>query len=94
MTLDEFLVRDQLCGGPDCHKMCNCLETTTNFIKIIKYPTKELFNTTLSVKILFSLNFISFFITKSRLVYLDFLQLILWERALHRRNLELLKILL
>jgi hypothetical protein len=33
--------------------MCNCPETTTNVIKIIKNPTKLLFNIALSVKVLF-----------------------------------------
>jgi hypothetical protein len=75
-------------GGPDCHKMCNCLENATNVTKVIKYPTKVLFNTTLFIKTFLEL----FFITKSRLVYLLFLQLILWEMALHLKNFELLKI--
>jgi hypothetical protein len=52
------------------------------------------FNTTLQIKTLLSLDFLLFFDTKSRSVYLVFLQIILWEMALHLKILELLKIVL
>jgi hypothetical protein len=77
-------------SGPDSHKVCNGLESTTNDIKIKNTQQNCYLIQSCQLKYFFSLDFLLFFITKSRLIYLVFVQLILGNCSVSQ-NLGIIK---